>query len=147
LKFGIDIQQVKNLIENKTNSNLEDLQSSLWNSEIINLSDLLWDINSAKSQIEDLSKQFREELKKSIDQNAFKPEKHEYITTQKIFSENFIHKIKNPKTFSENIIWAWVWLIDSTEAITLFLYGLGKWILLTPYHIYLLITAKAKIKI
>jgi hypothetical protein len=29
LKFGIDIQQVKNLIENKTNSNLEDLQSSL----------------------------------------------------------------------------------------------------------------------
>jgi len=147
IKFGINIHEVKKLIENKTSSNLEDLQSSITSHENIDLWDLLWDINNAKSQIEDISKKYREELKRSIDVNTFMPEKHEYIASRKLISENTLYRIQNPKSISDNLIWAVIGSIDSTEAVILFLYGLWKWIILTPYHIYLLIKGKAKINI
>jgi len=62
VKYGIDISDVKNLIENKTASKLEDLLLSVNSSKNINLDDLLWEINAAKIQIEDLSKKYRELL-------------------------------------------------------------------------------------
>lgn len=147
IKFGINIQEVKNLIESKTSSNLEDLQKSLWNNEAIDIWDLLRDINNAKYQIEDLSKKYRDELKKSIDQDSYEPEKHEYIVSRKIFPETVIHKIHHPKNINDNLIGAGIGLIDSSEAVILFLYWLGKWIILTPYHIYLMIVWKAKINL
>lgn len=144
-KYWIDINQVKKFIENKTSSKLEDLQSSLKNSESINLDNLLWEINTAKSQIEDLSKKYREDLKKTIGQLEFKPETHVYISSQKIFSESFLARIQNPQNISDNILGAGVGIIDSSEAVIFFLYALGKWILLTPYHLYLMIKWEAKI--
>ncbi len=146
-KFGIDINKVKNLIENKTSSKLEDLQASLLSNDTINLDDLLGEINNAKLQIEDLSKKYREELKRTIGQKEFEPNTHKYISSQKFFSEEFLFKIQNPQNISDNILWAGVGIIDSTEAIIFFVYNLWKWILLTPYHIYLLIKWESKIKL
>jgi len=146
-KYGIDIVEVKRLIEDKTYSNLEDLQKSLGNNESINTQTLLWEINSAKSLIEDLSKKHREQLKNSISRFPLEVENHNYISSRKIFSKGFINRIQNPRNISDNILWAWVGVIDSTEAVIFFLYNLGKWILLTPYHIYLLLKRKGKIKL
>lgn len=146
-KYGIDITKVKNLIESKTSWKLEDLQLSLKNSEKINLDDLLWEINAAKFKIEDISKKYREDLKKTIGQKEFEPDTHEYITSQRFLSEKFLTRIQNPHGISDNILWAGIWVIDSTEAIIFFLYNLGKWILLTPYHLYLIIKWEAKIKV
>lgn len=146
VKYWIDISEVKSLIENKTTSKLEDLQLSLNNNENINLNDLLWEINTAKFQIEDLSKKYREDLKNSIGRKEFEPDKHQYISTHKIFSDTFLVRIQDPQNISDNILWAWVGIIDSSEAVIFFLYNLWKWVLLTPYHIYLLLKWEAKIK-
>lgn len=147
MKYWIDISKVKNLIENKTSSSLEDLQSSLWNNETINLDDLLSEINSAKLQIEDLSKKYREELKKSIHQKVFTPENHEFYTSGKLFTDNFLQRIQDPQNFWDHILWSGVGIIDSSEAIIFFLYNLGKWILLTPYHLYLIVKWEATFKV
>lgn len=142
MKFGIDVREVKKLIENKTNANLESLRNSVWSNESFNTEALLKDVNNAKYQIENLSKNFREELKKSLYQNSFIPEKHIFFTSQRIFSQSFIQQIQNPQNLMDNLAWAGIGIIDSSEAIIFFLYWLWKWILLTPYHIYLLLTSR-----
>jgi len=146
-KYGLDIVEVKRLIEDKTYSNLEDLQKSLWNDESINIKNLLWEINNAKTLIEDLSKKHRDQLKNSISRFPLEVDKHDYISSRKIFSKPFIARIQEPKNISDNILWAGVWIIDSSEAVIFFLYNLGKWILLTPYHVYLLLRWEGKIKL
>ena len=146
VKFGIDIIEVKNLIENKTSSGLDDLKKSLWNNEI-DIEEFLADISDATKQVEQLSKKFREELKNSIVTHPLEPNKHNYQLSHKLFSDSFIHQIQNPKSISDNLLWAGIGIIDSSEAVIFFLYWLWKWILLTPYHIYLLLQSKAKIKL
>ena len=147
VKYGIDISDVKNLIENKTASKLEDLLLSVNSSKNINLDDLLWEINAAKIQIEDLSKKYREQLKNNISRFSLETEKHNYISSKKIFSDTFLARIQEPQNISDNIFWAWVGIIDSSEAVIFFLYNLWKWVLLTPYHVYLLLRWEGKIKL
>jgi len=147
IKFGIDVHEVKKLIENKTNTNLEGLRRSLWNNETFNVEALLKDVNNAKYQIENLSKDFREELKKSLHQNSFNPEQHNFYTSQKVFSHTLIQRIQNPQNLRDHLTWAGIGMIDSSEAVIFFLYWLWKWILLTPYHIYLLLTSRGTTKV
>ena len=147
LKFWIDIKEVTRLIENKTTSSLEELQASLWNNNILNAWDLLKAINGAKNQIEDLSKNRRDQLKQSILRDVYEPDEHTYNISQKFLSKNFKDRINHPSTIADNVFWAWIGVIDSSEAVIFFLYNLGKWIILTPYHIYLASTWKAKIDI
>lgn len=141
-EFWIDISEVKNLISSSTSGNLDQLKSSFSNNETINISDLSSAISAAKEKIEQLSKHQINSLKNSLDAQKYCPEDHEYITSKKILPDNLLQKAYNPQNFWDQIIWVWVGVFDSTEAVILFTYALGKWIILTPYHIYLLLTGK-----
>lgn len=144
-EFGISISEAKNLIESGTNQSLESLKSQVGAGGKIDVQSFHSAINSAKSKIESLSKKNREQLKELLEDDEFTPEKHPHTISESLFSKNIIEKWKNPQSFGDECIGAWLWLIDSTEAVILFVYWLGRWILLTPYHIYLLITGKGKL--
>ncbi len=143
-EFGISVSEAKKLIESWTNTNLENLKSQIgiWNN--IDAAKFHSAINTAKDKIASLSKHNREQLKELLESDAFTPETHPHILTASLFSKQMLERGKNPKNFSDQCIGTWLWLLDSSEAIILFLYGLGKWILLTPYHLYLLIRWKGK---
>lgn len=144
-EFGISIHEAKNLIESWTNQNLEGLKSQIWGGKNIDVQKFHSAINSAKNKIESLSKKNREQLKELLEDDDFTPEKHPHTLTESLFTKRIIEKGKNPQGITDQCIGAWLWLVDSTEAVILFIYWLGKWILFTPYHLYLLITGKGKL--
>lgn len=142
--FWIDIAEIKNLISSSTLWNLDELKAWISHSENINLEDFKSAINSAKSKIENLSKQKIDSLKKSLDEEFYNPDSHEYKTSKNILPQKILQKAYNPQNFWDQLIGAWVGIFDSSEAVILFIYGLWKWILLTPYHIYLIISWRAE---
>ena len=143
-EFGIDISQVKELIRWDTLGDLEWLKSHVGKSETINFKQLQKVLQEAHSSIENLSKNRRETLRKSLEKNEFSPETHEYITSQKILPNTVIQRAKNPQNIGDQFIGLGVGIIDSGEAVLIFSYRVWKWVLLTPYHLYLLLTGKAK---
>ncbi len=140
-EFWIDISQVQELISGSTLTNLDSLKNSV-NSETINIVKLKDAINNAKNQIESHSKRKIEKLRQSVDTLSYTPERHTYKVSEKIIPQLLYEKAKNPKTYSDELIGIGVWFIDTSEAVILFTYALAKWILLTPYHIYLVITGR-----
>ena len=147
-EFWIDIHEAQNLISWSTLWELWDLKSSLrGTAEGFNVWKLKDAINAAKSQIEDLSKNKIEDLKKSVDRKTFSPESHEYNFSKKIVPSWLRQKAYKPQNYSDELIGIGVWFIDSSEAVILFTYSLAKWVLLTPYHIYLIIIWKSSYNI
>jgi len=143
-EFGIDITQAKELIRGDTSDDLDALKWNLYNGKKINTIDLKNAIWEARKAIESLSKKKRESLKKSLDAERYAPEKYEYSINKRFISPDVLFRVKNPQNIKDQVIGAGLWLIDSTEAVILFTYALGKWILFTPYHLYLLITGQAR---
>ncbi len=143
-EFGIDISQAKKLIWEKTEDSLKDFQRNLWTSNSLHLENFEKAIMSAKNSLKDLSKKTRDSLRHSLERDTYHPETHEYTLSQSLFSDTLLQKIQYPQSIRDQIFWAGIGLIDSTEAIILFTYALGKGILLTPYHIYLMITGQAR---
>lgn len=144
-EFWISILQAKEIISWKSLSSLDDLKSELsWNLENINYEKLFWAIEGAKVQIENISKSLREELKKSVDEDLIIPENFTRPITDIFIPQYMREKAYHPQNFSDQLIWIPLWLIDSTEAVILFTYSLGKWMLLTPYHIYLMLIGEAE---
>lgn len=143
-EFGIDISEVKKLISSSTLWDLDDLRSGIWDNDSIDIWDLSSAIKWAKSKIELLSKQEIDSLKNSIDTKVYSPDTHEYKSSKKLLPKNILQKAYDPQNFWDQVIGFWVGVFDSSEAIILFLYGLGKWILLTPYHIYLILSWKSE---
>ena len=142
-EFWIDISEVKNLISWGTVDDLGSLKSHISSSEKINLSDLQSAISWAKDTIAAVSKEKRESLKASLEKSDYNPELHRYYATEKIIPDKILNRALYPTGITDHAIWVWLGILDSTEAIILFTYGLWKWILLTPYHIFLLVTGKA----
>jgi len=138
-EFGIEISEAKNLISWEVSGDLHNLKSSLSHDPVDTLK--LWKaISSAKLRIEDLSKKHREKLKNSLDTVSYSPEKHEYVSSKKILWNKIVQRAQNPGSISDQLIWVGVWIIDSTEAIVVYSYEFGKWILLSPYHLYMILT-------
>ncbi len=141
--FWIDISKARELISESTWQSLEHFKNNLSEGSSIDVSKLEVAISQARDSIAQLSKESREDLKQSLNVTDFQPEKYKYNITTNIFSDSFILKAKNPSNLSEQFLWVWVWLIDSSEALILLTYGVGKWIVLSPFHFYLLLTWKA----
>ena len=139
-KFGIEINEAKNLISWEVSHDLHSLKWSL--SQSINTVQLWEAINSAKTKIEDLSKKHREKLKKSLEATDYSPNTHEYKSSRKLLWDALIQRAKEPTGITDQLIWIWIWCIDSAEAVIIYSYELGKWILLSPYHLYLLLSQK-----
>lgn len=144
-EFWLTLWEVKNLISWDTSGGLEELRSHIWTpTSAIDLPKLKETISWAQNSIEQLSKKKIETLKSTLEQGIFTPEKHEFMVSKKIFSENITGRAQNPQNIWDELIWVGLGLIDSTEAVILFTYSLAKWVVLTPYHIYLVLTWQAK---
>ena len=143
-EFWINISEVKEFIKWDTLWNLEWLKDSL--GQNIDSTEFRNAILHAREYISKLSKKNREALKKLIELDESSPENFKYHLTSTYFSK-YTYRALNPETFSDHILWVWLGILDTTEAVILFLYGLGKWILVTPYHLYLIISWKAKFDI
>lgn len=141
-EFWIDVSEVKSLISSSTLWNLDDLKSWIPGNETINISNLSYAITWAKQKIEELSKHQIDSLKNSLDSEKYSPETHNYISSKKILPDSILQKAYYPQGIWDQIIGLWVGVFDSTEAVILFIYALGKWIILTPYHIFLILTGK-----
>lgn len=142
--FWIDILEAKELIRWNTSWDLEWLKWHLGKGKKVDILDFKNAIAEARSAIEDLSKKKRESLKQMLEEERYAPEKFEYSINKKLFSEDTLYKAQNPQNMWDHIIWVGLGIIDSTEAVILFSYALGKGILLTPYHLYLILTGKAQ---
>lgn len=145
-EFGIDVSEVKELIKWDTLGDLDWLKAQVWSSEKINFIRLQQVLQDAHDSIEALSRNRRNALKASLEKNDYQPESHEYITTRKFLPQSLVQKAKNPQHIWDQCIGLGLGLIDSWEAVVVFSYKLWTWILLTPYHLYLLLTWKAKYK-
>lgn len=140
-EFWLDVLEVQKMINGETLSDLDDLKSSVAIKEKIDSSKFQTAIDRARKQVEDLSKKYREELKQFLEEESYEPEKHEYHF-HKLLPPGIVDRAENPKNIPDQILWLGLWIIDSTEAVILFTYGLGKWILLTPLHLYQIITGE-----
>jgi len=137
-QFWIEISEAKNIISGKTSWNLDSLKSIISGERSEAFSDA---INSAKKSIEELSKTHRERLKNSLERNNFNIEKPQYISS-KLFWEKLVSKARNPQWIGDQLIWIPIGIWESGEAIVIFSYQVWKWILLSPYHLYLILTGK-----
>ncbi|MCH8518387.1 hypothetical protein LAT59_01295 [Candidatus Gracilibacteria bacterium] len=142
-EFGLDIGEVKEFIKGDTLEGLEGLKNTLGKN--IDVKEFQKALKEARNTISELSKKYREHLKESILQNEDSPENFTYHVTEKYFSE-YKRKALNPENFLDHVLGVGLGIVDTTEAVILFIYGLGKGILLTPYHLYLILSGKANIK-
>lgn len=142
-EFWIDITQAKQLISGSTEEALWKLASWVSHLSLSQNEKLQQAIWEAKNSLKNISKQTRESLKQSLEQEKLFEEEQAYMFTKNIFPSSFLERGKNPKNIQDQCIGGVLWILDTTEAVILFLYGLSRWVLLTPYHIYLLITGKA----
>ncbi len=144
-EYGIDVSEVKKMISGETLSDLESLKSSV-SSEKIDIPKLKQAISQAQSQIESLSAQARESLKSGLNPYPFTPDRHDYRVSEKIFSDQFLSRIKDPKTLGDELLGASIGVLDSAEATVQYGYRVGVGIVQSPYHLWLIITGKAKSK-
>lgn len=66
------------------------------------------------------------------------------LLTKNIYSQKTLDRVDNPNNIWDNLVWLWVGIIESWAIIWKFSYDLGKWILLSPYHVIQLIRWKAQ---
>lgn len=145
-EYGIDVSEVKKLINSKTETKLWTLKNlvSTWN-QVIDTQALKSVIKGAKDVIEKASKKEIEVLKWVLEENEVTPKEDFYISS-KLVPANIYERAKNPKNISDNIIGASIGIINSVEATIQLLYEIGSGIVKTPYHIYLVASWKAEYK-
>ena len=142
-KYGLDINQVKKLIQSKTWSKLEGLKSMVSDTwESIDMPELSNVIAWAKDVIEKASKQEIELLKWTVEKTSLNPKKDIYLSN-KVFSPSLMDRVNNPQNIWDNILGAGIWLINTTEEIIATLYNIWAGIIKTPYHIYMIVSWKA----
>ncbi len=146
-EFGIDIHDVQKLISWETSEDLSSLKSGIDSTKNnINTPKLKEAIKIAQNKIEDLSKLQRDSLKDRIDPYPFIPKKSDYHASNRFFSKDFMWKIEHPQWVFDELLWAGVGIIDSVEATGIFAYNVVKWIVVSPYDMYKIITKKATYK-
>lgn len=69
--------------------------------------------------------------------NIFTP--HDWKFTTQLFWQKYINRWKNPQNITDEIIWGWIWLFNSAEAITTVSVKVLIWIWKTIPDVYSLI--------
>ena len=147
-KFWIEKNEAKKLIKSETLFSLDSLKTKLnqeinWENNLDNkeIEKLFFTLKWALEVIENSSKIeikiLKEDIEKSINIEDFKNHIEDYLPAK------LIAKAKNPQTPHEHILWFALGTTNSIIATADILYSIWKWILLTPYHIYMIITWKA----
>jgi len=148
-KFWIDKEKAEKLIKSETLASLDSLklelkkentkESELNNKEI---EKLFFTLKWALDVIENFSKveikTLRDDVEKSINIEEFKNHIEDYLPPK------LLNKAKDPKNINDHILWFALWTTNSIVATADMLYKIWKWILQSPYHLYMIITWKAK---
>jgi hypothetical protein len=147
--YWIDIKSAEKLVQSKSIHNLNSLKSELeniskwWNNEKLNsskLEKLFFTIAWAKEVIEKASRDelniIKEELENLANFEEFENSLEDYLPA------DIIKNAKNPKSLHHHILWASLWVSNSIIKTADILYQIGKWILKTPYDLYLIISWK-----
>jgi len=141
-EYGIDVSEVKKLINSKTETKLETLKSLVSvGKETIDTQSLQNVIRGAKDVVEKASKDKIEVLKGNLQEDTFTPKKDFYISSRFISKEIYA-RAKDPKNLTDNLLGAGIGIINSAEATVELLYKIGAWIIQTPYHVYLIVSGK-----
>ena len=148
-EFWIDKEKAEKLIKSETLVSLDSLKNELkqekHNENNLNNKDLeklfftlKWalDVIEKSSKIE--IKILKEDVEKSINIEEFKNHIEDYLPAK------LIDKAKNPSNPHEHILWLALGTTNSLIATADILYKIWKGILQTPYHLYMIITWKAK---
>lgn len=148
-KFWIEKQKAKELIKQDTlkwiDSLKAELNKNLEDKEKLNqkeLEKLFFTLKWALDVIENSSKLeikiLKDDVEKHINIEEFKNHIEDYLPPK------LIKVAKNAKKPHEHILWLALWTTNSIVATADILYKIWKWVLQAPYHIYLIITWKAK---
>jgi len=139
-------ESIKNLLKLKENINSKNNIFNL-KEELKNLSSHLSEENKkdfllAIEWANEILKNSRDLIKNiKNDLNIFKPDDWKFTT--KIFWQKLLDRWKNPKNVSDQLIWWWIWLFNSTEAIAKISVNLLIWVWKTIPDIYNILRWKA----
>jgi hypothetical protein len=147
-KYWIEKQRAKELIERETIDSIESLKHELENQEKKldkkELEELFFSIKQAIELIKSISKVNIEKLKKELESSKniedYKNVLEEYLP------KKLVYKAQNPQAIEEHILWFALWSANSIISSAEFLYNLWKWIVQTPYHLYLILSWKWEVK-
>lgn len=136
-----DLIKLKEKIDNKKNRDeleekLQNLSSHLSEK---NKKDFRLAIKGANEILKN-SKDLIDDIKKNI--NIFNGKDWKFTT--KLFWQKLLNKAKNPLNISDQIIWWWIWLFNSSEAISIISINLIIWVWKTIPDIYKIFSWKWK---
>lgn len=150
-KFWIDKEKTEQLIKNETLISLDSLKNELKQEESnenkLNdkkLEQLFFTLKWALELIENFAKLEIKVLKKDINNldniqiENFKNKIDDYLPAK------LIKIAKNPTKPHEHILWLALGTANSIITTVDVLYKIWKWLLQSPYHLYLIISGKAK---
>ncbi len=144
-KFWIEKQKAESLVKKETLSWIDSLKAELNEQENLDSKEveklfftLRWALelieNSSKIEIKSL----KEDVEKQVNIEEFKTKVEEYLPAE------LVEKAKNPKTAHEHILGFSLWTANSIYTTVEALYKIWKWIIQTPFHLYMIINWKAK---
>ena len=148
-KFWIAKEKAEKLIKSETLVSLDSLKNEL-NKDINeeqeidneNIEKLFFTLRWALEVIENSSKieikVLKDDVEKTINIEEFKKHIEDYLPAK------LINAAKNPKAPHEHILGLALWTTNSIIATADILYQIWKWILQSPYHLYMIITWKAE---
>ena len=149
-KFWMDKQKAIDLLKTDISEWLQELKNEIqrWDNEKLKnlpnkeLEKLFFILKGALDVIEKISKNeiqiLREDIEKNIDIENFKNNIEYYLPP------NLLKKAKDPKNIHEHILWFALWTANSIFKTAEILLKIWKWILKTPYHLYMIITWKGE---
>lgn len=146
--FWINENDIQYIIRNESLTSLEKLKLDLqnknknfWKEEIEKLYEKL---NQVKSLIEDESKNKILDLKKEVEEKINIDNFQNKI--EKYLPRKLIKIAKNPEKPHEHLVWASLWIANSTIAIWESILKIWTWIIKSPYDLYLLASWKAELE-
>lgn len=108
------------------------------------LAEKLIEISKLREQTQSWIEELRAELiKDTFSDNFFTSQT---LITKWLYSQETLQKIDNPKWFSDNMIWFWVWTIETFAVIWKFSLETLKWIIKSPFDLIQLVKWDAKLE-
>lgn len=146
--FWLKENEIENLIIDNSINSLEKLKlelqnqnKSYWNNEV---KEIFEKLNEIKNLLEKISKKeisdLKKEVEEKIDINNFENSLEKYLPRK------LLKVAKNPEKPHEHLIWASLWIANSTFATFETIAKIWIWIVKTPYDLYLLLSWKAELE-
>ncbi len=114
----------------------------LWTAKYEALANKIIEVSKLTKDIQKWIQNLRAEILQDSFQEMFLSSS--YLQTKWLYSREILARIDDPKTLWDNLMWLWIGTLESLVIVWKFTYDIGKWIILTPYHIIEIIRWKGK---